>query len=421
MATWESGSFLPFGDSMKSGLEAVGSAASLLGTGLGIVKSALGTVEALLPSAVLSADGLVRAAAELALASTTGVLLSGVYVLPLGPMKMDWGRSQIEVWIAEREAKLARLQTVYRTFEEARSPQQARALSDRGRTLSQQIADLEVELADLRRRRYFQVPSALRMNHDWSAIQGILRESLADLGDKQRPTFDGHSVVTGAVFLVGSDSLPEFAELVRSMAAWLGQKRLSRQADTIAKLAATTSGRAVTTPGASSPPDWRSLHLAQALGLDEWVRSLQRYAGSLGVSTIASNSTAKSLLEWLGTATAAMQEAVDGGQIILRAMQALAALSGNAHMLFVPPWEGEVDVEGLKIPAFTAGIDGFLASLAKSQRPPADKWLAGLCILGGFPVGANLATLDAATYRSPAVQATIAQAEKLYRTLRGTP
>lgn len=244
-----------------------------------------------------------------------------------------------------------------------------------------------------------------------SAVLDVLEDSVYDIGDAKRPTFGPTSLVTAGVVIAGADRLEDLLATVRTIAAIFRQKKLARQVDYLANLAAlVAAGKPVTTRrGSHAPPDWNSASLATALGLEGAVDEIRARVAQLAPSPSPALTAA---IAFASDIAGAARTAVDAGVAVAAALSALAGADVAVDLLYIPPVDGNrvisVGGDNVTIPNGTYGVNGFIRALREATDPPEHQYSMALVLLAGAPtpglaglLGANLADVEALIASNP--------------------
>ena len=412
MASWHEKN-LQSVDAIRVALKGVKQTADLLHVGLDATKVALAAEAAILPAAVNVADALTKIAVDQILGAIADVFSFGAYMIPIYPISVDYSRAILAEKVAKaqdvRDVRQARYADAIRQGDRAKAEQEKRAL-----------AEAERAYEALRRRSYFTVPNQLATVFDYSSFVETFKDSVTDTWDESRPQFSRASVCAGIAVCAGADAISDFAFIVQALGQWLNNADMLNEAASLAALTAIAGGTRLIGSSASSPPDWFRLTLAQALGLDGVIRQLRASAGSFGLSNLGAFGSIAAAFAWVDRAQRALAYAVDGAAKMLAVLDAIAALNAQASVCFIGPSDGEVTIEGgALVPKYVRGIDGFAEALQNAQNPPSAKWLAGVVILSGFPMGIDAAYLDSELLQQPSVKEAATAAQRMVDAFRG--
>lgn len=425
--TWTTQELAPPGGDIAAALRATVTTANTVKTALSGVKGVLSALS--VTGATVAVNSVLNTVfGTIANAIADIVSGPGISMLIVTPQRVDYGRARLREQLtaartaygtAEKELDALETQPDVRILLGAAERKSRAAQIVRARdTLN--AANREIALLDRADRL---AGSDLRVSFPWSEFQATVERSFTDLGDYSRPQFSSSSAVAGVVYVVGSDSLTDFAGVLSSLASWANSKPLGRQAASIQRLLDGTSQRQRTgTPHES--PDWQAITLARALGIEKEIDALRASTASMGLSTLTgSSATAGRVAQYLANVIAALEESVAVSEDLLSAVQAIPGLLPKAQTLYIPPVDGERVVAtntggSYRAPNITAGVDGFVSALQEAAGAPRAQWCAGIVFLVGVPLGIDATALTQAAVNDPAVQALIGQAQAAFRVLK---
>lgn len=405
-------------ETLKTALEAVATVSSTMSTAAGAVSTALNLLPSIADASALAANAAVNLLVTQLTGAITDVLATGIYVLPVYPSRVDWNA-----------AKLAEIET-----DAAKAVEAAKGALDLARQDSRRAKDLPrlsnaydaavKAHAQAKRDKLFSGAGPLATTFDFNAFVSTIEASLQDAADVSRPRFTTSSVTAGVVVMYSVDSLVELTNAMLGLAVWMNNPGLSREAGMLSRLTslAVTPLPEYSTP--PEPPDWWSVSVGQALGVQDQIDILRRAASSIGVSSFTSGSpTIAAVLTYLDDLARAFAEAGDAVALILAALSAIGALNASARVLVIPPFDGEkvVDFAGTPVtmPNYTAGTDGFLAALRGAENQPTSLWNVGLVFMGGFPCGIDLLETPSSLAALGPAREAAGQAQAFVDLLRG--
>ena len=203
---------------------------------------------------------------------------------------------------------------------------------------------------------------------DPDGLQGFLTRweaSFEDLGDKYRPQFAAGEPVSAMLFLVGGDDITELRPALAALGRLFNVPALDLEEteETVIDYPASIE------QGLSTPPDWASVKLADALPpFDKLGQTLQRVVGMLAVGE-----SYASMLENLAQVISDKAAALDGIateiQAVVSDIDSLITAEGLYVLL--------VEDDG------AAGVIDAVRSAAQAPPWSAEAHVAGVCLLGG--------------------------------------
>jgi hypothetical protein len=407
-------------DTLKTGLEAVATVTNTIGPAVRAVSLAMQSVPSIADASALAVQAALQALATTMVGALTDVLATGIYVLPVYPTRIDYNLALLK----ERETTAAEAVTAARaTLASAKqhrdpNPQQLRAAS----------AALEAAEKAHRKARLdvvFSGGGPLRDSFSFDAFLSTVRSSLTDAADLSRPQFSSSSICAGVAVVYSVSSLVELTNAMSALGLWMNHPGLTREAGMLSRLATMSAAPTAEYTSPPGPPDWWSASVAEALGLQGQIDVLRRAAANVSVASLVGGSpTAAAVLAYLDNLTRAIADAGEAAERALAVLAAFSAIDASMNALVVPPYDGEKSVtlptgDVVKMPNFTAGVDGFVSAVQNATNRPTGTWNVGVVFLAGVPAGMNLLELPSSLASIGAAREAAGKAQAAVDLIRG--